>query len=286
VKTRSKIALARVAQMAVTAKRRMQGQGTCADVVRRGVRWRLDLAEGIDFAIYLLGAFEASTVRAYRHLLAPGHVVLDIGANIGAHTLHLADAVGATGHVVAFEPTRFAFDKLCANIALNPQLAPRITAQQVMLLDRDGAVPDAVYSSWPLAAGGARHHSHLGRLQTTAGARAATLDSCVAALGLQRIDLIKLDVDGFECHVLRGAAATLALHKPTIIMELAPHLLDEHGTSLEDLLGMLAPHHYGLCTLSSSAQLPLDPAVLRKRVPPGSSLNVIVRSGARDGTES
>jgi hypothetical protein len=72
---------------------------------RRGIRWDLDLAEGIDLSIYLLGAFEPRLVGAYRKLIRPGACILDIGANIGAHTLQFAQLVGDRGKVVAYEPT-------------------------------------------------------------------------------------------------------------------------------------------------------------------------------------
>ena len=61
------------------------------------INWRLDLLEGID----LLGSFEPLTVRAYRGIVRPGDTVLDIGANVGAHTLPLAQLVGETCRVIA-----------------------------------------------------------------------------------------------------------------------------------------------------------------------------------------
>ena len=92
--TRTKIALARLIQRPLMMARRMFGQGHETIVRRRGVRWQLDLREGIDLSIYLLRAFEPSTLKAFERLVKPGMTVLDIGANIGAHTLHLARLVG------------------------------------------------------------------------------------------------------------------------------------------------------------------------------------------------
>jgi hypothetical protein len=85
---------------------------------RGGTRWKLDLREGIDFSILLLGVFEQSVVAAYRRLIPPGSVVIDIGANIGAHTLRLAGCVGAAGRVVAVEATRYAFERLAEQVKL------------------------------------------------------------------------------------------------------------------------------------------------------------------------
>src|SRR4051812_4172311 len=87
------------------AGRRSDGQ----KVVRDGIAYELDLSQGIDFAIYLGGIFERDTARALARLVEPSSLVLDIGANIGAHTLRLAKLVGPHGRVLAFEPTDFAF---------------------------------------------------------------------------------------------------------------------------------------------------------------------------------
>jgi FkbM family methyltransferase len=277
MQTRHKIALARMAQRLVTAARRLLGRGMTAAVRRRGIRWHLDLGEGIDFSIYLLGSFEPATVAAYQALVRAGDTVLDIGANIGAHTLHLARAVGAGGKVAAFEPTQFAFAKLQANLALNPELASRVAARQIMLLDGTKPPPPEVYASWPLEGRGDLHETHLGRSVSTAGVRGLTLDAALAELGVQRVDFIKLDVDGFECHVLRGAARTLARFRPPILMELAPHILHEQGESLEALLGILHGHGYGLTSLSSHMAVPMDAGTLRRMIPPGASLNVLAR---------
>ena len=97
IKTKQKILLARWVQLLVMAARRLAGRGPSTQVTRQGIRWAQDLREGIDFSIWLLGSFEPETVRCYQRLIRPGDVVLDIGANIGAHTLPLARAVGPSG---------------------------------------------------------------------------------------------------------------------------------------------------------------------------------------------
>src|SRR5262245_34452280 len=111
--TRTKVAIARLAYSAISAVRRRVGLDHSVRVVRDGACWELDLREGIDLAIYL-GLFEAGTSRALRRLVRPGAVVLDVGANIGAHTLRLAKLVGESGRVIAFEPTVYAHTKLLA----------------------------------------------------------------------------------------------------------------------------------------------------------------------------
>ena len=89
-----------------------------AEFKRGGLRWMLDLDEGIDFSIFLLGSFEPDAVRCFEKRIKPGDVVLDICANIGAHTLRLARLVGSSGRVLAFEPTIYAYAKLRSNLEL------------------------------------------------------------------------------------------------------------------------------------------------------------------------
>jgi len=64
-----------------------------------------------------------------------------------------------------------------------------------------------------------------------------TLDQFIETNSIQKIDLIKLDVDGFELKVLRGGQKTLQKFKPLILFELCPYVLREHGTSAEEMLG-------------------------------------------------
>jgi FkbM family methyltransferase len=281
--TRSKIALARAARGIVSAGRRVCGATDRAEVTRGGIRWDLDLGEGIDFAIYLMGGFELRTLRLYRSLVQPGWVVLDVGANIGAHTLPLAELVGPTGRVVAFEPTRFAFDKLSRNLLLNAGLATRVAPLQMALLgSAEERVPDTIYSSWPLEGGGSSaaqgelHEVHGGRLCSTEGARAAMLDEVVASLGLGRWDFMKLDVDGHEPAVIRGAARSLARFRPTILMEWAPSCFEGMDDAVEEALGVLRGCGYTFTPVGSTRPFELTRASLASVVQPGASRNLLL----------
>jgi FkbM family methyltransferase len=276
--TRTKVAIAQRLSSAVRGARRLGRGGAesdVAEVTRNGLRWRLDLREGIDLAIYLFGAFERRTVRAYSRLLRPGATVLDIGANIGAHTLHFARCVGPSGHVYAFEPTQFAFRKLLANLALNPGLRPLVTAEQVQLAETDAAALEpAIYSSWPLTDGAGVHPLHRGAMKSTTGGRSMTLDRYLAQKGIARVDLAKIDVDGHEYEVLSGWK-TIAEHRPAIIIELAPYGLEERGRTLADLVSLLAGRGYRLTAEDGATDIPMDAAVIGERIKHGAGVNVL-----------
>ncbi|MCK1313380.1 FkbM family methyltransferase [Bradyrhizobium sp. 23] len=279
MKTANKIAIARALHYLVRSGRGVVGRPDIGKFSRRGVVYELDLSQGIDFAIYLGGMFERSTAVALAKLTEPSSLVLDIGANIGAHTLTLAGLVGPSGRVMAFEPTDFAFRKLRRNLDLNPSLASWVEAFHCFLTANDGdSVPNAVYSSWPLAAETGLHAKHLGRQMQTEFAQARSLDSILNERADRKVQLVKLDVDGYECDVLRGATSMLRNARPIFVMELAPYVLEERGASLDQLLSYFIPNGYAFYDERSQKRLPSAAKELQKLVADGESMNVIARA--------
>jgi len=273
--TKTKIALAGLAYRTIAKGRGLLGKSKQVEVRRGGVRWCLDLEEGIDFSIYLLGAFERSTVATLRALVKAGDVVLDIGANIGAHTLGLAKNVGAAGKVYAFEPADFAFQKLLRNLALNPELERRTKASQVMLGSGAEKPPAGVYASWPLEKVDSVHPKHRGRFVSTEGAVVDTLDGFVAREKVSRINLIKMDVDGHELPVLQGGRSVLREHRPVIVMEMSPYVHAEEQNSFAAMIDLLKEFGYKIEDARNRKTLPLDAAALDRLIPDGAGINVV-----------
>ena len=279
--TAQKIKIAQLFSSCVIRCRRLAGLGTSVTVKRGGMRWRLDLMEGIDFSIYLLGAFEPSTVRAYSRIVSEGMTVVDIGANVGAHTLFLARLCGVSGRVVGFEPTQYAFDKLRRNVELNPDVAPRISCLQVMLVAAAGSVvEEAIYSSWPLGQTPSEelHAEHRGRLMATAGATAETLDGALARMAVHRVDFVKLDVDGHEAEVLEGAKRTFSRDRPAVLMELAPFVFRDKMEKFTFLLQFFWALGYRLTDLSSGKLLPENVEEVVRMIPKNGGINVLGRA--------
>jgi FkbM family methyltransferase len=131
-------------------------------------------------------------------------VVVDIGANIGAHTLPIAQHVGETGRVFAIEPTSFAYSKLSRNIDLNPSLKSRIIPVNAAFVSDTSQELGKIYASWRLTGTDNAHSVHGGVECDTSQAQRITFDSFVAQAQIEKISVIKLDVDGFETHVLKG----------------------------------------------------------------------------------
>jgi FkbM family methyltransferase len=244
---------------------------------RGGLNWELDLTEGIDLSIYLFGRFERSTSKTLEKLVQPGMTVLDIGANVGAHALPMANWVGKSGQVYAFEPTDWAFNRLKRNLSLNPSLSKSLIANQCALTDDSSKMPEAFHSSWNLKENSDTHPVHGGRLEKASKAVFISLDQFVEQNSLKKIDLIKLDVDGFEMNVLRGAINSLKNFRPPILFELCPHVLKEHSTSAEDLLELLQSIGYSFFS-EDDQRLRLSHQQIVAEVPREGSLNLIAKA--------
>jgi hypothetical protein len=109
--TTQKIKIARLLSRTIIFIRNLFGKSARVITERDGIIWDLDLCEGIDLAIYIFGGFELETIKFYKANIVQGSIILDIGANIGAHTLPFALLTGDQGMVYSFEPTEYAFNK-------------------------------------------------------------------------------------------------------------------------------------------------------------------------------
>lgn len=156
------------------------------------------------------GEFSDEEVELFRQLLKPGDVVIEAGANIGSHTVPLAQFVGPTGSVHAFEPQRVLFQMLCANAALNS--LHNVHARQVALGAEDGeiSVPTLDYNRPNNFGGLSLGGEHPGETVPL-----GTIDG----LGLSRVELIKVDVEGMEAEVLKGGRGTIERLRPILYVE-------------------------------------------------------------------
>lgn len=166
--------------------------------------------------------------------LRPGDAVADIGAFIGLYTVAMANRVGPAGRVVAFEPNPVSFAALQAHLALNG-LAGRVEARRLAVGDADAALP---FSTGEMTAAVAARPR-----DDTVSVRCVRLDGC---WGEAPLDVLKVDVEGYEEHVLRGAAGILARPAPprTIFIEVHPYAWGPLGASGPSLLGLLESHGY------------------------------------------
>ncbi len=166
-------------------------------------------------------AFEPALIQLIKHEARPDWVALDIGANVGAVTLALARFTAPTGIVHAFEPGPPNVQRLQANLALNPGLAAQVTVHPAGVGEAPGQLRWQEEDGNPGNAMLGAHGTH--------AVPVITLDDFTVQQGLSRLDFIKVDVEGMELSVFRGARCTLRQFRPTIYFETLDRYGDEHG---------------------------------------------------------
>ena len=161
-------------------------------------------------SLHYYGEFSILEAMVLTQLVAPGATVLDIGANLGAHTLALATAVGPTGRVYAFEPQRIVFQQMCTNMALNSMTNAYCNLQAVGDAAGTITVPWVDYEKFSNFGGVA-----LGKWEQGDEIEVVTIDS----LQLSQCRLIKVDVEGMESLVIHGAKETITNLRPILYLE-------------------------------------------------------------------
>jgi FkbM family methyltransferase len=216
-------------------------------VTRDSVSYQLDLSEGIDLSIYLLGSYQKHIIHNPFTRIKENAVIFDIGANMGCMSLQFAKAA-VNGHVYAFEPTDFAYSKLLKNIDLNPHLKSRITPVKQFASDKTQPVPHLfAVASWKTDSLNPKGHPiHGGVAKATSMAPSITLDDFCMENGIKSVDLIKIDTEGHELSVIRGSLNMIEKHKPVIIFEVGQYLLDEMGISFMEIFDILNELGYRL----------------------------------------
>lgn len=169
---------------------------------------RFDRYIGRSLQVY--GEFSEGECDVFRQIVRPGNTVVEVGANIGTHTVPLAQWVGPQGSVLAFEPQRVVFQKLCANIALNSLLNVHCYQQAVGSEIGSIVVPLLDYQS-------ENNFGGLGLGTFTRGERVPLVT--IDALDLSACDFLKLDVEGMEREALLGGQKTIDQYKPVIYVE-------------------------------------------------------------------
>jgi FkbM family methyltransferase len=215
---------------------------------RTGLIFEVDIREGIDLSLFLFGSFERDILATIKRLMPRDGIFVDVGANIGAITLPVAEYL-ERGHVYAVEPTDFAFTKLQRNLALNPPLSTRVTPiQSFLAADVAPASELVAYSSWPVTGEehAGQHPVHKGVQQKTSCGQ-MTLDAMIEAQRIRAVSLVKIDTDGHEYSVLAGAAGCLTRLRPAVIFEACEYLLRPPQPTFEDFEALFKKHEYTIC---------------------------------------
>jgi len=204
---------------------------------------------GVGYELFNMSQFEMDETAFMKRLLdlrrqhrGDGVVALDVGANIGIHTVEMARHMHGWGSVVAIEAQERIFYALAGNITMNNAFNARAIWAAVDTVEGSIDIPSLDYFK-PSSFGSfelkpALRHQHIGQDVDYVGGtkvrtRAITLDS----LALPRLDFIKMDIEGMEMAALEGALATIRAQRPTIFVEYVK-------SNIEQLTGWLLAQGY------------------------------------------
>ncbi|MBR9976707.1 MAG: FkbM family methyltransferase [Bacteroidetes bacterium] len=237
-----------------------------------GITYELDLAEGIDLSLFLFGSFQKHVLPDVVPVDVPV-TILDVGANAGVMSLQYARKFPlATIH--AFEPSDYANERFDRNLHVNPGLASRIHRVKTFVSDTvDVSESYVSYSSWRIdSLRGERHPVHLGSSHATVD-RYLTIDAYCETEGIDDVAFIKIDTDGYEYEVLRGAASTISIQRPAVVFELATYILEERGIAWPELIAPLTAHGYVFSDSRTGRRI--DDRLLDVPVPRAGSIDVL-----------
>ncbi len=194
------------------------------------------------------GLYQEDVLQALLHLVRDGDIVYDVGGHHGLMSVIAAKAAGATGKVVTFEPNPNARRHIVNHLSLNG--VTNVTIEDAALSDINGECPFYVQEgvvSWNSTIEKTFADPGCAPIKITT----TTLDDYVRRSNLiPRV--IKIDTEGSEFKVLKGATQTIAQHKPVLIMEFNPESARAVGVVLSNYREFLEKEGYALLVLRRS----------------------------------
>ena len=208
------------------------------EVVRDRLRWLLNPSDFEHAGLFWLGSKDPWDLYHLRRLLGPGSVFFDIGANFGYYSMALATALERQCRIYAFEPNPKTHARLLRHIEWNG-LNGIVLPFPLALSDREGTATLIERSDNSGA-------SRIGDDAPGIAVELTRLDDFCADKGVERIDALKIDVEGLEARVLTGGRETLSRFKPALIVEFWTTGLERAHSSVDEVAGALNSLGYEL----------------------------------------
>ena len=232
----------------------------------------LDISSYLEAEIFVTGSHgieRTVSKRLMDHLKIEGGVFLDVGANIGYHTVPACKLLEKfKGYVIAFEPVRENYKRLVANIKLNKIYNCQI--EKLGLSDRNETMEI--------------HHNNKGSGNVSLASEGeyseivelVRFDDWSLNNNLTRLDVVKMDIEGAEVKALKGMFTTIKKFKPIFLVEINPMWTKRMGTSTEELIGLLRDLNYQIYNIDYKGVSPKKSDILHRVDPNGKKeLNAI-----------
>lgn len=245
-------------------------------IVREGINYEVDLSEGVDLSLFLFGNFQSHVTHSKYLNIEDSDIVFDIGANFGIMSLQFAKAA-PKAKVYAFEPTHYALKRFKKNLSLNPELAKRIIPVNTFISAKTEANADIkAFSSWKVDAkenASELHPVHLGTAKGTEGVASITLNDFCLQNSIPKIDFIKIDTDGHEYEILKGAKDVISKFRPKIIFEIGLYVMEEKGIDFSFYANYFGSLNYKL--IDSKTGENIDIKNYKKIIPQKGTIDIL-----------
>lgn len=231
---------------------------------RGSASFRCFLREHMGGQIFFRGSYSGDQLTIVERLLDDRSVFIDVGANQGEFSIAAAK-VAKLGRVISFEPVAEYRERLLENVRINA--LGNVEVIPVALGDEEGALP--IYDQPEAFSDGTRHEGLPTLFASQVRSRPIEvvpirrLDDVLQELGIAKVHVIKLDIEGAEWMALRGAVKTLATSRPVLILEVGRETCRAGGYEPEALAEWLANLDYRMEKVEEAGKtLPLHPSSL------------------------
>jgi FkbM family methyltransferase len=172
---------------------------------------------------------------------------VDVGANIGVYTMLAAKKGGSSGKVISLEPIPQMFQQLSEGVRLNGYT--NVLVYNVAAWEQNRQLKMFCSEPQNLGSYGVDINEEK---KSGINVQAVRIDDLMNQLGILRVDLIKIDVEGAELPVLKGAMQTLCRHRPILVLEIDPTLMSRYDHKIEDIWAYLKALSYECYAIGES----------------------------------
>ncbi len=217
---------------------------------RYGINYKLYIQDYQSWLLYFYCDYDSSfDVLKYSK---KGYTIIDVGGNIGQTAMMLGKSVGKNGTIISFEPFHKTHKHFKYNLSLNKDI-------NNIVLEHSGLGETISVSSMvevcSTNSGGNRITNSQELDQTSVSVKITTLDEYILEKNISKIDLIKIDVEGFEMKVLKGSLNTLKRNKPDLFIEIDDTNLNKQGDSAQFMINFLLELEYDVYDVINSKKI-------------------------------
>lgn len=199
-------------------------------------------------------SFEYDNLELFTELVKEGDIVLDVGANVGLYSLLAAEIIGSKGKVFAIEPAQFAYNALAQNIELN-KYKDLVYPFNIALSNHNGFIEMEIPASTLDSFKDKDAFAYINLDAKNGSIEAVKLDDFISTNQIEKIDIIKMDIEGAELLCFRGATTFFKNNKPIILFEGYEKNCQRFNYKLIELLEFLREYNYDLTQINSETWL-------------------------------